>query len=175
MEILVNVTGQRLKAATNLSGIVAGTKNFVRFVFELGPGWSGLQVFAQFQQGGKTYELLLDDRNSACLPPEIEAGICTLTIYGSNGDVTGTTNSLILTIGENNLVKDVITTDLTPSLYDQLAQKINLIGSAVGVPDNLIRFVTSVTKQENGVLIAYSDGSEELIELSGGSSTPPLR
>ena len=52
MNILVNVVNQRMKVATNIKSLVAGTQNFVRFQFALGDEWKDLMPFAQFRQGG---------------------------------------------------------------------------------------------------------------------------
>lgn len=50
MDILVNVANQKLKIATNLKSLVAGTQEFVRFVFNLTGDWDDLLTFAQFRQ-----------------------------------------------------------------------------------------------------------------------------
>ena len=106
MDILVNVANQKLKIATNLKSLVAGTQEFVRFTFNLTGDWDDLMTFAQFQQNGVAYNAYLDENNSAYLPSEIGVGTCTLMLYGSNDKTIATTNYLTLSIDENILVSD---------------------------------------------------------------------
>lgn len=125
MDILVNVANQKLKIATNLKSLVAGTQEFVRFVFNLTGDWDGLLTFAQFRQDGVAYNQYLDDDKSAYLPAEIGTGTCTLMLYGSNDKTIATTNYLTLSIDENILVSDANSTEISQSLYNQLVTKVN--------------------------------------------------
>lgn len=127
MDILVNVANQKLKIATNLKSLVAGTQEFVRFVFNLTGDWDGLLTFAQFTQNGVSYNQYLDDDNSAYLPSEIGVGTCTLMLYGSNDKTIATTNYLTLFIDENILVGDAQSTEISESLYNQLVTKVNTL------------------------------------------------
>lgn len=103
MDIRVDVVNQRLQTATNLTSFIAGTQEFIRFVFNLDNDWANLLVFAQFTQNETSYNQYLDSENSAYLPAEIVAGTCTLTLYGSYENKKATTNYLVLEIEENNL------------------------------------------------------------------------
>ena len=125
MDILVNVSNQKLKIATNLKSLVAGTQEFVRFVFNLTGDWDNLMTFAQFRQDGVAYNQYLDDDKSAYLPAEIGTGTCTLMLYGSNENTIATTNYLTLSIDENILVNDAQSTEISTSLYNQLVSKVN--------------------------------------------------
>lgn len=127
MDILVNVANQKLKIATNLKSLVAGTQEFVRFVFNLTGDWDNLMTFAQFRQNGVAYNQYLDENNSAYLPAEIETGTCTLMLYGSNEDTIATTNYLTLVIDDNILVEDAQSTEISTSLYNQLVTKVNAL------------------------------------------------
>lgn len=127
MDILVNVANQKLKIATNLKSLVAGTQEFVRFVFNLTGDWDNLLTFAQFRQNGVAYNQYLDENNSAYLPAEIETGTCTLMLYGSNENTIATTNYLTLVIDDNILVEDAQSTDISTSLYNQLVTKVNAL------------------------------------------------
>lgn len=129
MDILVNVANQKLKIATNLKSLVAGTQEFVRFVFNTSGDWDGLATFAQFRQNGVAYNQYLDDDKSAFLPAEIGVGTCTVMLYGSNENTIATTNYLTLTIDENILVSDAESTDITLSLYNQLVTKVNSLST----------------------------------------------
>lgn len=127
MDILVNVANQKLKIATNLKSLVAGTQEFVRFVFNLTGDWDNLMTFAQFMQNGVAYNQYLDEDNSAYLPAEIGTGTCTLMLYGSNENTIATTNYLTLSIDENILVSDANSTEISQSLYNQLVSKVNTL------------------------------------------------
>lgn len=129
MDILVNVANQKLKIATNLKSLVAGTQEFVRFVFNTSGDWDGLATFAQFRQNGVAYNQYLDDDKAAYLPSEIGVGTCTVMLYGSNGNTIATTNYLTLTIDENILVSDAESTDISLSLYNQLVSKVNSLST----------------------------------------------
>ena len=80
MDILVDVVNQRLHTATSLTKFIAGTQEFIRFVFNLDSDWENLLTFAQFTQNGESYNQLLDEDKGAYLPPEISVGTCTLTL-----------------------------------------------------------------------------------------------
>lgn len=102
MSILVNVVGQKMYVSSTMSCIVDGSRNFVKFRFNLSEDWDGLQVKAQFKQNGTVYHRILDDENSVFLPSEIVAGTCTLMLTGSsNTFVFGTSNYLTLKIEKN--------------------------------------------------------------------------
>ena len=104
MNVLVHVTGQRINIKDNNKQFVAGSQQFVRFVFVLDDSWDGLNVSAQFIQNGTAYNVPLDNNNSAYLPSAITAGTCKLLLYGTGSTVIGTTNYLTLTINENALI-----------------------------------------------------------------------
>ena len=129
MDILVNVANQKLKIATNLKSLVAGTQEFVRFVFNTSGDWDGLATFAQFMQNGVAYNQYLDEDKAAYLPSEIGVGTCTVMLYGSNDKTIATTNYLTLTIDENILVSDANSTDISLSLYNQLVSKVNSLST----------------------------------------------
>lgn len=129
MDILVNVANQKLKIATNLKSLVAGTQEFVRFVFNTSGDWDGLMTFAQFMQNGVAYNQYLDEDKAAYLPAEIGVGTCTVMLYGSNDKTIATTNYLTLTIDENILVSNAESTDISLSLYNQLVTKVNSLST----------------------------------------------
>lgn len=131
MDIGINVVNQQLRTTTNLRTFVSGSQNFVRFVFDLPEEWNDLLTFAQFAQNGIAFNQYLDEENSVYLPSEIEAGTCTLTLYGSGGEVIATTNYLTLTVNENNLVVDIQSTEITKSLYDQL---VSIVQQSISTP-----------------------------------------
>ena len=87
MEIVVDVIGQRLRLPANLKDYVEGSSNFVKFRFEFSDDWNGLVVFAQFGQSGNYFNKYLDADNCVYLPNEILNGKCTLSLFGSYGNV----------------------------------------------------------------------------------------
>ena len=139
MDILVNVANQRLRMAANLKNLVAGTQEFVRFVFSMDDGWDDLMVFAQFMQEGVAYNQYLDDDNACYLPAEIQAGTVTLMLYGTGGDAIATSNYLTLTLDENIFVSDAQSTDISQSLYQQLVNIVSTYRTDTERLDALIR------------------------------------
>ena len=105
MDIPVLIVKQKLKIAMNHRTIISGTKEFVRFSFGVPTDWDGLGLFAQFKQNNKIYRKAFDVDNSVYFPEEIGVGTCTLTIVGvdCNKDIIGLTDSITLTIKDNNL------------------------------------------------------------------------
>ena len=55
MELLVNVNNQKLRLATNLKSLVAGSQQFIKLTFNLSEEWDDLLTFAQFIQGENAY------------------------------------------------------------------------------------------------------------------------
>lgn len=129
MNVTVDVQGQKLRVLQNKKEFVAGSQKFVRFQFILDEDWDKLMKFAQFRQNGVAYNSYLDEENSAYLPTEIGEGTCTMMLYGSGGEVIGTTNYITFTIDKNILISDASSTDISESLYQQLVTKINALSS----------------------------------------------
>lgn len=167
MDVLVNVSNQKLKVATNLKNFVAGTQEFVKFVFNMSSDWDNLTVFAQFMQNGTAYNQYLDDDNAAYLPSEICAGKCTMMLYGSKDTTIATTNYLTLTIDESALVQDAESTEISQSLYDQLVSKVE---EAVSKSSEAVSYVDNLSNNEYVAAKIESAVSEEMAEyLSNGS------
>ena len=122
MDILVNVSNQRLNIATNQKSFTAGTQEFIRFVFELSDDWANLHIFAQFKQGDNSYNDYLDENNSVYLPPEINGGECTLSLQGNLGDTIAKTFPILLRIDKDPITSDASSTAITKSLYDQMLE-----------------------------------------------------
>lgn len=129
MRILINVVNQRMKLETNLINLVSGTQRFIEFKFIYGEDWASLTTFAQFTQGGNSYNEYLDENGCCYLPPEIEEGLCTIMLFGTktvDSKVTkATTNVLEINVLPNMLVADASSTEITQTLYDQLVAKVN--------------------------------------------------
>lgn len=96
--IVVSVRNQELRIVSYFSRIVVGSNKFVKFHFDMDPGWHNMDIVAQFEQGGAIYHVDLDENHDAYLPAGIMAGACTLMLYGVGGNTIGTTNHLRLTV-----------------------------------------------------------------------------
>lgn len=123
MDILVNVTNQQLRIVTNLKNIVAGTQEFIRFVYNFADDWNDLTIFAQFTQNDVSYNQFLDNDNTAYLPSEIDEGTVTMKLYGSGGDVIAVTDAVTLKVSKNVIQEDGESTVITLSLYNQIINR----------------------------------------------------
>ena len=165
MELLVNVINQKLKLATNLKSLVAGTQKFIKFTFNLSDDWNGLHPFAQFIQGENSYNDYLDEDNSVYLPPEIQQGICKILLYGSDGTIIATTNYLELTIDDNFLISNASSTNISQSLYDQLMEKFNRITNL-----DQSQYEELIAQQVSDIMASYlSDGYLTTLTIENGS------
>ena len=132
MDILVNVSNQRLNIATNQKSFTAGTQKFVRFIFEFSDDWANLKTFAQFKQGETTVNDYLDENNSVYLPPEINGGECTLSLQGNLGGTIAKTFPILLRIDKDPVLADASSTEITQTLYDQLVDLVLQNGGSSG-------------------------------------------
>ena len=170
MELLINVINQKLKLATNLKSLVAGTQQFIKFTFNLSNEWDDLLTFAQFIQGENAYSQYLDSDNSVYLPSEIQKGVCKLALCGTGSQGEGshiiaTTNYLELNIDENILVSNASSTDISESLYTQLVERFNRIAD-LSESD----YSDLIVSQVNTIMAGYlSDGSIAAATIQDGS------
>jgi len=110
MEILVRVVNQKLKIRTDMRHIVSGTKQFVRFIFDIPDQFAALAPHAQFVQGENIYDVELSSNDWGCyLPWELNTGVCTLSLYGIDGDIIGTTDCVDLQIIKSAIIPDAET------------------------------------------------------------------
>ena len=63
------VKGQRLIATGNHSGLIAGTKGYVKALFEFDKDWDGCIKVVSFFNDGE-YAIKLDDSNTCYIPNE---------------------------------------------------------------------------------------------------------
>ena len=165
MELLVNVINQKLKLATNLKSLVAGTQKFIKFTFNLSDDWNGLHPFAQFIQGENSYNDYLDEDNSVYLPPEIQQGICKILLYGSDGTIIATTNYIELTIDDNFLISNASSTNISQSLYDQLMEEFNRIANL-----DQSQYGALIAQQVSNIMAGYlSNGDLTTLTIEDGS------
>ncbi|MCD8371803.1 MAG: hypothetical protein LUD27_00685 [Clostridia bacterium] len=121
MDINVTVTGQTL-IPTNIrkQQVVAGTQEFIRFVFALAEDWADLKIFAQFTQNDTAYSVYLDSDNAAYLPSEITTGAMAVALQGNSGDVIAKSMPLIFKVYADPVSSDSESTSITLTLYEQL-------------------------------------------------------
>lgn len=99
--------------------IVSNSQEFVACRFGFGDSWAGLTAVALFAQGDNVYTQLLDDDGCCMLPVEIEAGQCSISVYGADGgDTTATTNAYTVTVVQAGYYGDALVP--TADLYSQL-------------------------------------------------------
>lgn len=187
MDVLVNVTNQKIRLVTNVKSFVEGTQNFIRFVFALTDEWDGLTAFAQFSQNGNIYNQYLDEDKSCYLPAEIVAGKCSMMLYATGEETIATTNHLTFTIDPIGLNVDGDSTDISQSLYDQLVQKVeHLYDTITKYPtfprltqasinkssgEVMAMYETNITNRItfeetlNGINITYGDGTKCVISV----------
>lgn len=159
MSIIVNVINQKMIAPC-LRDIIAGSQKFVKFRFNLDSNWNNLVIFAQFIQNGVAHNQYLDNENCVYLPPEIEAGTCTLMLYGSNNQTIGTTNYLTFKVGENKLISDANSTELSASLYNQLINKFKSLETQVDDFVNNENIIESINDAVSNEISQYlEDGT----------------
>ena len=126
MEIKINVTGQKMKVATNLKTYVSGSQRFVKFTFHFtDDSWSMFstnQLSAYFKQGNTVISTSFDG-NSVYLPSDIDVGECYLTLYGASNNIIGITEGLELKIKENYISTNPESTKMTSSFYEKLVEE----------------------------------------------------
>ena len=138
MDVFINVTGQKLKIASNLKDYVDGSQDFIRFVFNFNDDtWSDMLVTAQFQQNGKAYDVVLDKNNSAFLPPEIHIGRCCLILFGNKTNVRTTTSNVFFDISSNFFIQNALSVTNLPKTWVALGDsKTDFNNNGVSRPDN---------------------------------------
>lgn len=168
MDIRVDVVNQRLQTATNLTSFIAGTQEFIRFVFNLDNDWADLLTFAQFTQNGTSYNQYLDEENGAYLPSEIIEGTATLTLYGSYENTIAITDTLVLEIQKNNFVGDGNSTEITLSLYNQLVTEVQSLSRQVDMIDDLVESAVDVAVEED-ITARIEDGTMATLTIVDGT------
>lgn len=130
--ININVNNQRMMLVSSNYKIVSGSQQFVRFHFTLDDDWQNLTVFAQFTQNDDAYNQYLDANYDVFLPSEIEDGEVRVSLYGTGNTVIGTSNYLAFNVEKIEFTEDASSTVITPSLYNQMVEK---VGSKVSLPE----------------------------------------
>lgn len=126
MDILINVAGQKLRTTTNNRRLVAGTREYIRFVFTLSEDWSGLKIFAQFTQNGESYNKFLDENMCVTLPQEILEGTFELALQGNFDLVEAKSFPLVFEVERDPITSDASSTEITKTLYDQMLELLGI-------------------------------------------------
>ncbi len=124
MNIYVNVSEQKLQVSGYPRTFVAGTVDFIQFIFTLNDQWEDLLVTAQFEQNGKTYYQYLDENHSVYLPAGLTDGLCELSLYGTNGIITATSEKVVFKLLENTFNLTGSGLNQSSDMYSQLVDKL---------------------------------------------------
>lgn len=171
MNVLVNVVNQKLRIATNLKNMVAGTQEFIKFTFHTDGDWDDLLIFAQFIQDGVAYSKYLDENNSVYLPAEIAPGRMYMILYGTGGNTIATTNYVSFVVKDNHYIYDERSTDIplslyqqfvgmVESMYDEKTGMVNLLENpdeqdpkvTLSLYQQLVNMVRSITIDDEGII-----------------------
>lgn len=159
MEVNIYVQGQQLKLGTNLSCLVEGSQEFIKFIFAFSDDWGGLTKTCFFSQNGNHYKADLDENNSAYLPSEITYGKCTLSVYGVKDTIRATTNEIIFSVGKH-YIGDFERSELTKARYDEFVDIVSNYNEVKSQLDGALANVDTV-KENMSSIIAQSTQSQE--------------
>ena len=92
------VEGQKLSPTGDFSGIVRGTKNYLRCQFKfVDTDWSGMVVAAVFEKRGIEYPVLIDSNRTCVIPEDVTSEKSfRLNLIGKTGNRIIKTNKLLL-------------------------------------------------------------------------------
>lgn len=126
MNINITVRGQVLSCPSDLKiTMVEGSKEFIHFIFDLDQDWDKLTVCAQFIQDDMGYNVYLDKRDTVSIPQEIEQGSFYVVLYGvGDEEIVATSTGLKFTMTGNMFISDGQSIDITPSLYEQIVERV---------------------------------------------------
>lgn len=157
MDIYVNVSEQKLQVSGYPRKFVAGTVDFVKFIFTLNDKWEDLLVTAQFEQDGKSYYQYLDDNNSVYLPAGLTDGLCELSLYGTNGIITATSEKVVFKILENTFNVTGSGLNQSGDMYSQLVDKLLGIKSSFDIwIDNVSEDFSVLQSRINAIITSMS-------------------
>ena len=158
MDIIVTVEGQKMRIASDQKRHIEGSKQFVRFRFDLSEEWHDMIIFANFVQGDKLYPVQLDSSACAYLPSEVREGNCLLVLYGGTSGkqtseydagsvIKATTEPLFLDIGKDITAQKVpeLVTDTNQSNYERMLKELK-----EGILANKV-FNDAITDAVNGL------------------------
>lgn len=162
---LYSVEAQRISCA-GADPPATGQIAFVRCKFSFDDKWDGItQRIAQFTQGGKSYEQLLDNDNCCTLPHELIEGYCMVSVYGVSGDgMRATTAPYRDYIVKSGFAPDASASGhLTPDLFTQLIERVEKALSSAG--SDGVGFDNWRYDEEGNLHILDKDGNDALPPL----------
>ena len=126
MDVPVIVEGQRMILHDGSYRFAPQSQRFVKFIFDLSGDWKDMTIFAQWIQGEKSYNALLDYEDCVYMPSELTKGQCVMMLYGAGNDgKIATTMPVKLNISNDLFVANEDSTEITQSLYDQLVADVS--------------------------------------------------
>lgn len=126
MELIFNIYKQVMTRADNLV-IASHSKKVHSCSFTFSEEWQGMTKSATFKKNHITYDVLLD--NDTCtIPSEVlrSAGAFEVGVYGSDGQKTITSNLVSVEVVAGSPTEG-LESHVTPSMYEQIIDKINSI------------------------------------------------
>lgn len=92
--LMFNVDSQHITRdpECDFTGLVAGTRNYLKACFSFSQEWDGCVLVASFWRGGREHAVRIID--GACeIPPEVLSGMTfSVSVTGQKGDYRITTN-----------------------------------------------------------------------------------
>lgn len=174
--------------------LAAGDKNATKIEWVFCNIWKGYAKTALFsckKTGGKVIPMIVEN-NICVVPPEVlkRRGKFYVSVRGDKDGMILTSNTLEYEIGPSLVIGEIIPTDTTPDIYNQLVSLINkkadnitfnaedstiqlsangaLIGDKIKVSANGNNSITKLEVNENGELVAtYTDGTTDNIGKVG--------
>lgn len=162
--ITLHVKGQIIQAEC-CDKIVADSLNVLEIRFVFSEEWAGMKKTAQFTQKPSeeekpvTYNVLLDEFETAAIPNEIKKGVVKISVFGVLDLQRLTTAPLAMPVEESGFIGDGETPiPPTPDLYQQLIGEIEEVAAeAVNrqIMDQRVFLIDSLTTQ-------FSESGERL-------------
>ena len=170
MEVNIYVQGQQLKLGTNLSCLVEGSQEFIKFIFAFSDDWGGLTKTCFFSQNGNHYKADLDENNSAYLPSEITYGKCTLSVYGVKDTIRATTNEIIFSVGKH-YIGDFERSELTKARYDEFVDIVSNYNEVKSQLDGALANVDTVKENMSSIIAQSTQSQENLSNTVAAANT----
>lgn len=167
MNIYINVSEQKLQVSGYPRTFVAGTVDFIKFIFTLNDQWEDLLVTAQFEQNGKTYYQYLDENNSVYLPAGLTDGLCELSLYGTNGIITATSEKVAFKLLENTFHITSSGLNQSSDMYSQLVDKLLGIQSEFDIwVDNVSDDFSVLQSRINALILSMNANKIQMGRVS---------
>lgn len=93
-----NVNSQRITkdSQCDFTGLVAGTRNYLKARFSFSPEWQKCRLVASFWRGRNEYAVVIKD-NMCDIPPEVlTGGAFFVSVTGQNNEYRITTNRVLV-------------------------------------------------------------------------------